>query len=266
MKGPLLLNFASNQYDLLENNAELSAILHKSALRPNHTMKPEKKLSTTTLLSAMLAMSSLAGAPAFASVGNDTNATMNNSNTTAETTTTNATAPAGNETTAAAASNASEMTGVIASIQQDNEGNPEWITAGNWWLESNVPLIGSTDNATEPQINNFTANLTMVSNTNGTGFHPHEISNFNQTAVQHQSANSTTVAGTFTVTLEEGPVDNVIGYIHIVNDKLEFWVDPGATDNHFGPTTITGIVLEPRHMADNMTMTQGANMTESGQQ
>lgn len=105
----------------------------------------------------------------------------------------------------------------------------------------------------------------MVSNANGTMFHTHEISNFNQTSVQHQGANSTTVNGTFTVTLREGPVNDVRGYIHIINDKLEFWVDPVATDNHFGPTAIAGIVMHPEKAMHMGTMTQGANMTKSWQ-
>jgi hypothetical protein len=86
----------------------------------------------------------------------------------------------------------------------------------------------------------------MVSNANGTAFQTHKISNFTQTSVTHQGMNSTTVNGTFTITLKEGPVNNVRGYIHIMNNKIEFWVDPVATHNHFGPTTITGIILMTR--------------------
>ncbi len=227
----------------------LNFVLHSINLldAQNDLMNPGKNLSTTTLLSAIMTMSfaGLAGGAAFASIGSD-NATMNNNTTT----TSNATASSstGNNTTTAAASN--KMMGVIASIQQDGNGNPAWITAGDWWLESDAPLIGGS-NATgstttaEPHISNFTANLAMVSNENGTMFHTHKISNFNQTSVQHQGANSTTVNGTLTVSLREGPVNDVRGYIHITNDKIEFWVDPGATDNHFGPTAITGIVLQP---------------------
>ena len=140
------------------------------------------------------------------------------------------------------------MSGVIASIQQDGNGNPAWITAGHWKIESDTPLIG--DNSTEPQVRNFTATLYMVSNANGTQFHTHKISNFVQTDVQHRGPNSTTVNGTFTVTLQEEPINDVRGYIHIINDKIEFWVDPVATDNHFGPTAITGIVFEPEKMRE----------------
>lgn len=146
-------------------------------------------------------------------------------------------------TTAETVSNASKMMGVIASMQLDENGNPTWITAGHWNLESDAPLIGG--NQTEPQVSNFSATLYMISNTDGTAQHPHEISDFAQTSVLHEGPNATTVEGMFTITLQEGPIENVNGYIHIINDKIEFWVDPAATDNHFGPTTITGIVLSP---------------------
>jgi hypothetical protein len=158
------------------------------------------------------------------------------------------------ETTSASSSNASsQMMGVIASIQQDENGNPAWITAGHWNLESDAPLVGTgASNQTEPHISNFNATLYMVKNEDGRDFHQHQISNFKQAAVTHQGANSTTVNGTFTITLQQGPVDNVNGYIHIVNDKIELWVDPVASDNHFGPTTITGMVLNPERFSEMM--------------
>ena len=156
-----------------------------------------------------------------------------------------------NTTTSASSSNASEMMGVIASMQLDENSNPAWITAGHWNLESDAPLMGAS-NETEPNINNFNATLYMVKNEDGRDFHQHEISNFKQSGVTHQGANSTTVNGTFTITLQEGPVDNVNGYIHINNDKVELWVDPVASQNHFGPTTITGIVLNPERFSEMM--------------
>jgi hypothetical protein len=166
-------------------------------------------------------------------------------------------------TTTAAPSNASKMNGVIASIQLDENGNPAWITSGHWNLESDLPLIGG-DIETEPQVSNFNATLYMVSNADGTALHPHQVSDFVQTGVLHEGPNSTTVNGTFTITLEEGPVEDVNGYIHIINDKIEFWVDPVATDNHFGPTTITGIVTPERFGGMNGGAHDGTMMTTTG--
>jgi hypothetical protein len=160
-----------------------------------------------------------------------------------------------NATTTTASSNASKMMGIIASMQLDENGNPAWITAGHWTLDSDAPLVGSgasSNQTAEPQISNFNATIYMVKNEDGRDFHQHQISNFRQAAVTHQGANSTTVNGTFTITLQQGPVDNVNGYIHVINDKIELWVDPVASDNHFGPTTITGMVLSPERFSELM--------------
>jgi hypothetical protein len=197
-------------------------------------MTTSKRTVSTEILSAILlvAVASIVGLAATAFAQTDNNATMTDTTT--------------------ASSSASKMMGVIASIQRDENGNPAWITAGHWNLESDVPLIGGSDVQTEPHVNNFSATLYMVSNADGTAQHSHQVSDFTQTGVLHEGPNATTVNGTFTVTLREGPVENVNGYIHITNDKLEFYLDPAATENHFGPTTITGIVLSPESFSDMM--------------
>jgi hypothetical protein len=202
-----------------------------------------------------------------------TKETFAQSTTNANSTAMNATTAANNTTTAATTP---QLMGVIASIQLDASGRPAWITSGNWMLQSDTPLVSvttgnttTTTNTTtaQPHITNFHAMLFMVSNENGTAKHTHDISNFKQTGVTHQGVNSMTVNGTFTVTLMGVPVNNVQGYIHIQNDKIEFWLDPNTTQHHFGPTTITGIVLTPQEFSSMMqpaTMTQGnATMTMS---
>jgi len=168
-------------------------------------------------------------------------------------------------TTPTTSSNAGSKTleGEIASIQRDDKGRPTWITGGHWWLKVDGPLgliTGNNNNnnisastATSvlqqrqqqpPHITNFYAMLHMVLNANGTQYHTHKISNFTQTSVIHQDENSATVNGTFDITLTpDETVKNVSGYIQITDNKIEFWIDPVATHNHFGPTTITALVF-----------------------
>jgi hypothetical protein len=138
------------------------------------------------------------------------------------------------------------MVGMIASIQQDNNSQPAWITTGHWRLESDGPLMTGNDSDTattaQPNVTSFEAVLYMISNANGTAFHTHEISNFTPISVKHHDRNSITVNGTFNITMTDGSLNNVPGYIGIMNNKIELWIDPLATHNHFGPTTITGIV------------------------
>ena len=63
-----------------------------------------------------------------------------------------------------------------------------------------------------------------------------------------QPANTTTINGTVTVSLQEGPVENVPVFITLQNNLISIGVDPGPTDNHFGPTPISGIILAPEHL------------------
>jgi hypothetical protein len=51
-----------------------------------------------------------------------------------------------------------------------------------------------------------------------------------------------------TVTLEQGPVQNVPVFITLQNNLLSIAMDPAATGNHFGPTPIQGMILAPEHL------------------
>jgi hypothetical protein len=53
-----------------------------------------------------------------------------------------------------------------------------------------------------------------------------------------------------TVTLEEGPVENVPVYITLQNNLISIAISPTATENHFGPTPISGIILAPEHLQE----------------
>lgn len=146
------------------------------------------------------------------------------------------------------------LNGVISSIQIDDEETPAWITAGDWTLRSDRPLFGNTNNNVEnaeAQIAGFDAVLYMVSYANGTGFHKHTISNFSQTEVVYEGANSTTINGTMTITDEDGVAQNVSGFINLWNDKISIFVDPTEIKDHFGPRPIAGMILpSPERTAD----------------
>jgi hypothetical protein len=157
--------------------------------------------------------------------------------------------------------------GMISSIQNNEQGQPAWIVAGHWMIE--MGSQNSTQNATATsdmtgRINNiagFNAMLHMVM-LNGSAMHEHEISNFSQTgdATFDSSSNSTTITGTATVTLRQGPVPNVPITIQIAQDKvIAISLDPAAVENHFGNTPIYGIVASSE-MMEQMMMRYGHNM------
>jgi hypothetical protein len=154
----------------------------------------------------------------------------------------------GNTTTAS--SNTTKLSGVIASLQNNDAGAPQWITAGHWQLESDRPLFG---NDTEPQVSNFSAVIYMTSITNGSNMHQHEISDFMQTSVLHSGENVTTINGTMTISMSDGPHQNTSGYMRLQNNMISIWVDPTELDEHFGPTPIYGLIVPDKmgHYGDD---------------
>jgi len=136
------------------------------------------------------------------------------------------------------ATNATMLRGEIGSIQSAHEQIFSWSTAGDWVMQLDGPLIGRA----EPQVESFNATIHMI-RLDGNMLHEHEISNFTQHSVSHTGDAITIFNGTFTITMREGTVPDVPGYIQFTGDLLSIWIDPTALDNHFGPTPIQGIVL-----------------------
>ncbi|MDQ3848288.1 MAG: hypothetical protein M3261_04955, partial [Thermoproteota archaeon] len=134
--------------------------------------------------------------------------------------------------------NATMLRGEIGSIQAAHEGTFAWSTAGDWMVQLDGPLEGRA----EPKIQSFNATIHMV-RLDGNVLHEHRIYNFNQSSVAQVGDDMTTFNGTMTVTLREGPKENVAGYIQFLGDSIAIWVDPRAVENHFGPTPIHGMVL-----------------------
>src|SRR5215210_3870996 len=101
--------------------------------------------------------------------------------------------------------------GMISSIQNNEQGQPAWIVAGHWMMEMASQNDTTTSNATGSISNvaGFDATLQMV-RLNGSAMHTHDISNFTQTgdATFNGDTNSTTITGTATITMREGPVQD----------------------------------------------------------
>jgi hypothetical protein len=120
--------------------------------------------------------------------------------------------------------------GAIASIQNGNDGKPEWILAGGWELKK----IGSSS----PTFN-ATFNMVML---NGTAPHKHTISDFKMTGSPTTSGMATTYNGTATVTLKKGPASDVPISIRLMGPRaMSLWIDPTKTEGHFRNTPIYGI-------------------------
>jgi hypothetical protein len=171
--------------------------------------------------------------------------------------------------TTAAAPDTTTTAGIIASLQlAPDRLVPEWVTAGYWELESDMPLFGAGTEGTQPTVTNFNAIVEMTHLADGTALHSHTFSDFTQSDIVSAGENTTTITGTMTVTLEQGPVENVPVLITLQNNLISIVPDSAATENHFGPTPINGIILAPEHLqqiSDLLTRTlQGGGGTEAG--
>jgi hypothetical protein len=134
--------------------------------------------------------------------------------------------------------------GTIASLQNDENGNLTWILSGNWRTNILTQLIGNpTENSSSAGLPLFDAFFDMVL-TNGSAKHQHRITNFTLTGASLSNNNMTLVFnGTSTVTMKDGPIENVLSNITILdNSTVSIWLDPTLTNDHFGETPIYGTV------------------------
>ena len=134
--------------------------------------------------------------------------------------------------------------GTIASLQNDENGNLTWILSGNWRTNILNQLIGNhIENSSSAGLPLFDAFFDMVL-TNGSAKHQHRITNFTLTGASLSNNNMTLVFnGTSTVTMKDGPIENVLSNITILdNSTISIWLDPTLTNDHFGETPIYGTV------------------------
>jgi hypothetical protein len=134
--------------------------------------------------------------------------------------------------------------GSIASLQNDSNVASAWVLSGLWNTSLVQELLSAQANASYPGPSFFNASFEMVK-TDGTARHTHTISNFSERESAASNNNRTLVFnGTATVSMEEGPIENVSANLTLLNDNiLSIWLDPRKTGNHFGDTPIYGIVM-----------------------
>ena len=144
--------------------------------------------------------------------------------------------------------------GTIASIQNDKDGKPAWIVSGLWRgsltnLTSGAAMMSSSGaNSTTSKTNLPTATFNSVFNMvmlNGSALHKHQISNVTLTGMSMPNEKTVVYNGTATITMKEGPVNDVPISIRTFDDNvISIWVDPAKTMNHFGNTPIYGTVTQ----------------------
>jgi hypothetical protein len=133
--------------------------------------------------------------------------------------------------------------GTIASLQNDENGNPIWIVSGLY--KGSLSMNNKTqDGAATGSLPNATLNskFNMVM-TNGSAMHDHEIYDFTLTDMSMPNNSTTVFNGTATITMRQGPVPNVPVSIKAMdNNAVSIWIDPTKIQNHFGNTPIFGTI------------------------
>jgi hypothetical protein len=148
--------------------------------------------------------------------------------------------------------------GTVASLQNDENGNPTWIVSGIWKGSLSMGnetqgVGGNQTNTTSAAANatsttgglpnaTFNSKFNMVM-TNGSAMHDHEIYNFKLASMSNPNNTTSVFNGTATITMREGPVENVpVSIKRIDNNVISIWADPAMINNHFGNTPIFGTI------------------------
>jgi hypothetical protein len=143
--------------------------------------------------------------------------------------------------------------GTIASIQNDENGTPTWILSGLWKgaltnmdksnQDFSTPTVSNNKNDNLPTAS-LEAEFDMVM-LNGSALHQHSIYNFTLADIMKIDDNNYQANGTATVTMKDGPVNNVPLSIKSMNNNvISIWVDPTKVNNHFGNTPLFGLIQQ----------------------
>ena len=143
--------------------------------------------------------------------------------------------------------------GTIASIQNDENGTPTWILSGLWKgaltnmdnsnQDFSTPTVSNNKNDNLPTAS-LEAEFDMVM-LNGSALHQHSIYNFTLADIMKIDDNNYQANGTATVTMKDGPVNNVPLSIKSMNNNvISIWIDPTKVNNHFGNTPLFGLIQQ----------------------
>ena len=155
--------------------------------------------------------------------------------------------------------------GAVSSIQNNEQGKPSWILSGHW-ITNIINKTTDSFNQTNPA--KFDSWIYMVM-LDGTAMHKHSISNFSLNDASNQD-NANSYSGTVTVTLKDGPVEQVPIEIKVWNNHvIDLSLDAAKTNNHFGDTQIYGIIPPKAdimkmmsHMGNKSKMGMNMNMSK----
>src|SRR5919112_3673814 len=140
--------------------------------------------------------------------------------------------------------------GPIASIQNDESGQPAWVVLGLWRgnllsfneTAATTTTAGNSDgNSSNLAAAIFNANLRMI-RLNGSGAHTHVITNFVLSTVSSNENGTMTYSGNSTISMPQAPIVDVPTTIKVSGEIISIFPDPSKVNEHFGDTPIYGAV------------------------
>jgi hypothetical protein len=139
--------------------------------------------------------------------------------------------------------------GILASIQNNENGDPFWIVSGNWRTNL-LDIANQSQTASQGNMSGqgsspvFNTSVRMI-NFNGTGEHTHSITSFVLENVTMPNNMTAIFSGTSTANFREGPITDIPTTISITNGKvISIWLDPAKINYHYGDTPVYGIGLK----------------------
>lgn len=136
--------------------------------------------------------------------------------------------------------------GPIASIQNNESGQPAWLAVGHW--RGNLVSFNETTTTDNRESNSssvegaiFSANFRMIM-LDGSVAHSHVITNFRLSNVSSDENGTMTYTGSSTVSMQEAPVVDVPTTIKISGEIISIFPEPSSVDGHYGDTPIYGAI------------------------
>lgn len=140
--------------------------------------------------------------------------------------------------------------GPIASIQNNETGQPAWLAVGNWrgnLLSFNETTTIENDDGNTSSLAAasaiFNADFRMIM-LNGSHAHSHVITNFRLSDVSFNENGTTTYTGNSTISMPEGAFEDVPITIKATGEIISIFPEPSRVDEHYGNTPIYGAIVQ----------------------
>jgi hypothetical protein len=143
--------------------------------------------------------------------------------------------------------------GPIASIQNNESGQPAWLAVGFW--RGNLLSFNETTLATTTTENGdgnasnlaaaaiFNANFRMIM-LNGSQAHTHVITNFRLLNISSNENGTTTYTGNATISMPEAAFADVPTTIKVSGEIISIFPEPSKVHEHYGNTPIYGAIVQ----------------------